>query len=216
MAHRVSKGKTSRRTASKSTEGEHQGQTAARGGDAPAGLERARTGRAFHRPTAAVRKRLTKAAADKGFAEPDVLLRWSEAVGAHLADLCQPVKVSYGGSLGATLLVRVDSGRAPEVMHREPQIVERINQFYGYKAISRLRLTQATGLPGQPGFAEGGAAFDHGGAPQKPSQPRSEALARAAAMTGDVQNPALREALTRLGGWVLSNSPNTRSQETLK
>ncbi|MEM0922846.1 MAG: DUF721 domain-containing protein, partial [Pseudomonadota bacterium] len=158
-------------------------------------------------------------ASQMGFAEPDVLLRWEEALGPHLSALCQPIKVSYGGAIGATLLVRVDSGHAPEVAHREPQILERINQFYGYKAISRLRLTQATGLAGQPGFAEHGAAFE-GPAAQpkpiapKPDTPKPEALEKARALTQDIKNPELRAALTRLGGWVLSNSsPHSKSPD---
>ena len=167
---------------------------------------RPRRGRAFHRPTGTIRKRLTKAASEKGFAEPDVLLRWAEAVGPHLSDLCEPVKVTYGGSIGATLLVRVTSGRAPEVMHQEPQIIERINRFYGYKAISRLRLTQATG---QRGFAEHGPAFQGPAAKPALREPAPEALRKAERLTKDLKNPDLRAALTRMGGWVLSNTPDT-------
>lgn len=191
-----------------------------------AGATSKRKGRMFHRPTNAVRSHLRKAAAAKGFAEPDVLLRWEEAVGPHLAGLCQPMKVSYGSSIGATLTVRVDGGHAPEIKHQEPQIVERINRFYGYRAISRLKLTQATGLKGplsprrgvtpdpsgQPGFAEPLAVFTGKPNPKstrRPSEqvPDAAAAAKAAALTEEIQNPDLRAALERMSTWVLSNEP---------
>ena len=58
------------------------------------------------------------------------------------------------GRLGATLVVRVEGARATEVEHLGPRIIERVNQFYGYRAIDRLKVTQVTGSGGGPaGFA---------------------------------------------------------------
>ena len=75
-----------------------------------------------------------------------MLLRWAEIVGEGLKDLCAPVKVTYprDQGLAATLVVRTTGARAPEVAHLEPRIVERVNQFYGYRAIGRIKLTQTT------------------------------------------------------------------------
>ncbi|MEM9045935.1 MAG: DUF721 domain-containing protein [Pseudomonadota bacterium] len=161
--------------------------------------ERPRTGKPFHRPSKAAHGRLRAIAQNKGFAELDVLLRWAEAVGPQLAGICQPVKVSYSGAIGATLLVRTDSGHAPRVEHSKLHIIDRINSFYGYRAISRIAITQATGLRG---FAEGQAAFDP--APNVAATPSSGAVARAADLTKEIKDPDLRAAVTRMGAWVLS------------
>ncbi|MEM7508452.1 MAG: DciA family protein [Pseudomonadota bacterium] len=174
-----------------------------------------RRGRGFHRASATAKARLGAAAAKKGFAEPDVLLRWAEAVGTHLAGLCQPVKVSYGGAIGATLTVKVDGGHAPEVAHQAPKIIERINSFYGYRAISRLKLTQATGMAGRAhGFAEDAARFE--GPPpsrrgaQFAREPDPAAVRKAKNLTSEIRDPDLRDALSRMSAWVLSKPTSDR------
>ena len=163
----------------------------------------ARRGRGFHSAAATARKRLGEAAAGHGFAEPEVLLRWPEVVGERLSGLCEPVKVSYsrGQGLGATLVVRSIGARATEVEHLGPQIVERINTFYGYRAITRIKVVQTMAAPA--GFAESAPRF--AGQPDAaPTTPAPGAEARAAEMTGDIQNEGLRTALTRIGAHVLS------------
>lgn len=171
---------------------------------------RPRRGRGFRRASEPLREPLRDAAARYGFAEAEVLTRWPEIVGEALSGLCQPVKVSYGRSrgLGATLIVQADGARGPEVEMSAPRIVERVNAYYGYRAISRLKVTQATGLAGQAvGFAEERAAFR---GPAASRQPTPQALERAAEMAGAVENPGLRAALTQLGAYVLSRNPAAR------
>lgn len=164
----------------------------------------ARRGRGFRSAAETARKRLGEAAAGHGFAEPEVLLRWPEVVGERLSGLCTPVKVSYSRAnrLGATLVVRVEGARAPEVEHLGPRIIERVNQFYGYRAIDRLKVTQTTaGASG--GFAEEPARY--AGRPNAaPAEPGPAAEARAAELTRGIENEALRAALTRMGAHVLA------------
>ncbi|MEL6217661.1 MAG: DUF721 domain-containing protein [Pseudomonadota bacterium] len=162
---------------------------------------RASRGRgAFRQAGADLKATLTETAGKRGFAEPDILLRWTEIVGAALAPHCRPVKVSYGRSqtLGATLVVEVTGARAPEIELSAPRILERINSHYGYRAISRLKVTQTQAQPA--GFAEAAAAFDH-----KPhgETPSAEATRAAAELTENIRDPALRAVLTRLGGHIL-------------
>lgn len=185
-------------------------ETRANGKSAPPSRRR---GRGFQRPAATAKARLGAVAAKKGFAEPDVLLRWAEAVGPHLASLCQPVKVSYGGAIGATLLVKVDGGHAPEVEHQAPRIIERINSFYGYRAISRLKLTQATGLSGRAtGFAEDAARFDGPPPSRRGAAPDPGAVQKAKALTSDIRDPDLRAALSQMSAWILSKpTPDRRT-----
>jgi hypothetical protein len=155
-----------------------------------------RRGRGFRSPAETARRRLGEAAAGHGFAEPEVLLRWSEVVGEQLSALCAPVKVNYSQNhgLGATLVVRTEGARAPEVEHLGPRIIERVNQFYGYRAIARLKVTQEepARFAGRPNTA--------------PAEPGANETARAADLTRGIQNDALRTALTRMGAHVLANA----------
>jgi len=178
------------------------GKTAA---EAAAKAAERRHGRGFHSPSVTARRRLGEVAAGHGFAEPQVLLRWAEVVGAHLAGLCEPVKVTYprGQGLGAALVVRAPGARAPEVEHLGPRIVERVNQFYGYRAITRIKVVQTTGPAPNfgSGLAEGQSPFLGTDAPNEPTP---EAAAEAAELARAVRDEGLRAALTRMGAHVLS------------
>ena len=163
-----------------------------------------RRGRGFRSAGETARRRLGEAAAGHGFAEPEVLMRWPEVVGKRLSGLCTPVKVSYSRAhrLGATLVVRVEGARATEVEHLGPRIIERVNQFYGYRAIDRLKVTQTTG-GASGGFAEAPAGYaerPHAA----PPEPSPAAEARAAELTRGIRSEALRTALTRMGAHVLA------------
>lgn len=204
------------------------------------GRELAPRRQGFRAAGAAARARVVPLAGRQGFAEAAVLLHWPEIVGAAWAGLCHPVKVTYGrgAELGATLMVRADGPAALELEHRAPQIVERINAHYGYRAIARIRITQGTGLAGeaQPGFAEAGppfatpfdAPFEAGSAGPQPARAarnplrgearppapvRPEARAEAERLAASVRNPDLRDALSRMGAFVLSRPPRPKPTE---
>lgn len=183
--------------------GEH-GDGAGAGGAGGAPHRRRGSGR-FRQAGQPVRARLAQAAARRGFAEPDVLLRWPEIVGAALAPACRPVKVIYGRApaLGATLLVEADGPRAIEIEHLAPRILERINQYYGYRAVSRLSISQAGGAA--CGFAEPGAGFAHRAVEAETEiVPAAETTNAADALVADVRDPGLRATLGRLAAYVLT------------
>jgi len=171
-------------------------------------------GRGFRSAGETARKRLGEAAAGHGFAEPEVLMRWPEVVGERLSGLCVPVRVSYSRAdrLGATLVVRVEGARATEVQHLAPRIIERVNQFYGYRAIDELKVTQTTGTAAG-GLAEAPAGYQ-GRPPAAPREPDPAAQARAAELTRGIRNEALRAALTRMGAHVLARGERPERPET--
>jgi hypothetical protein len=179
-----------------------------------------RRGSGFRRAGDETRPVLDKVAGRHGFAQADVLLRWAEIVGEALAPTCRPVRVSYRGgrdgdrdrdqTLGATLVVQSNSARAPEVEHLAPRIIERVNQFYGYRAVARIRITQTgTAMGFTPGFGEAPAAFA-----RPEACPTGDDTARAAALTEGVEDAALRGALTRLGANVLARSRTRPAEES--
>ncbi len=81
----------------------------------------------------------------RGFAQADILSNWLSIVGPNLADNSSPEKLSYSNKSNndATLRVRVAPGWAPEFQHFEPLIIDRINSFFGYRAVAKLQLIQA-------------------------------------------------------------------------
>ena len=86
------------------------------------------------------------------------------------------------------LTIHVGGASALELQHSEPQVVERINDFFGYPAVARLRLIQAPPVRPVKRAAP---------APTRPlAADELAALAAAVAIVGD---PELRGALARLG-----------------
>jgi hypothetical protein len=125
----------------------------------------------------------------RGFARADVLARWPAIVGETLAATSCPEKLSFptGSGAGATLQVRVASGFALELQHLAPLVIERINTYYGYQAVARLKLIQGP-LP------RGSAAHRR---LLRPLDPADEA--KLAHQTAGQPDAELRAALQALG-----------------
>jgi hypothetical protein len=89
-------------------------------------------------------KVLDPASRRRGLAQARVLTDWPTIVGQVLAARCQPVKLT-GASRGhgGILHLHVAGSAALELQHSEPQLLERINSYFGYPAVARLRLIRA-------------------------------------------------------------------------
>jgi hypothetical protein len=88
------------------------------------------------------------ALARRGFAAARVIADWPEIVGSALADASVPERVVRGrGADSATLVVRVRPAAALELQHWMPQIVERLNGYFGFRAVGRIRLVQGPVAP---------------------------------------------------------------------
>ncbi len=67
-------------------------------------------------------------------------LKWPQGFETTVDDASEP---SSRGRPGATLVLRVDPARALDIEYKSRQILERINSYFGYRAIAELRLLQA-------------------------------------------------------------------------
>jgi hypothetical protein len=125
----------------------------------------------------------------RGLAEAKLLTAWPTIVGPALAGRCQPIRLGKSTDRqGGVLVLHVAGTAALELQHSEPQILERINGFFGYPAVSRLRLIQAPPPGSRP----------------RPDPPvnRSMSVAEETALAEavrDIRDPGLRTALQGLG-----------------
>jgi len=90
---------------------------------------------------------VTKAAiGSRGFAEAGLITHWAEIIGADLARGCQPDQLKFpkGARSDGTLTLRCLGAMALEIQHQAPYLLERINGYFGYRAIARLKLVQGT------------------------------------------------------------------------
>jgi hypothetical protein len=106
--------------------------------------EQARRGGGLRRLPDLLGRVLDPAARRRGLAEAKLLTEWPAIVGPRLAARSQPVRLTRRpDQAGGVLSLHVGGAAALELQHSEPQVLERINGFFGYPAVSRLHLIQA-------------------------------------------------------------------------
>ncbi len=138
------------------------------------------------RATGAIRRK-------RGFFEASVFSDWTAIVGPELSNQCVPLRLVRGQEgQGGTLHVRVTGPLALELQHLEPQVLERVNSFYGFRAVAGLRLHQ-------------GPIATVEKPPRKASPaPTPEDVDTLDEQLAAVDDPELREALRKLGNSVLA------------
>jgi len=84
-----------------------------------------------------------------GFVQSSVVTRWPEIVGTAHAKHCAPESIRFppGEKSEGILQLLVAPGHAPIIQHVIPEIIERVNRFFGYNAISRVKLRQGAVQP---------------------------------------------------------------------
>jgi len=150
-----------------------------------------------------LRQSMAPALLRRGFPQAEVITHWPAIVGEELGRNCCPERLSYAPGIrnGGTLHVRAAGSFAVELQHLEPQVVERINRYFGFRAVARLALLQAP-LPAPPRtrVSPSGRCL---------SPAKKAALSRA---TAEITDPDLRHALAKLGHRIGAADPDAAGQ----
>ncbi len=79
-----------------------------------------------------------------GFVQSSVVSRWAEIVGDKYARVSAPESIRFpmGERVGGTLTLTVQGAHAPMMQHITPEIMERVNRFFGYAAVAKLVIRQ--------------------------------------------------------------------------
>lgn len=120
-----------------------------------------------------------------GFLQSAIVARWAEIVGAHYGAHSIPEGLSFptGKRSGGSLRIVVTGAFAPLLKAVEPQIIDRVNRFFGYAAVDRVVLRHGD-LPRQA-------------AVKATIMPRPM-TAETSATLRDIADPDLRDALQSL------------------
>jgi len=92
-------------------------------------------------------ERVTKTAIkNKGFTDAQVIYDWQIIVGDFLAKHTTPLKITYphNKNTDGTLHIEVISATAPIIQTLEPEIIEKIASYFGFKAIEKIRLIHSS------------------------------------------------------------------------
>ena len=125
----------------------------------------------------------------RGFIHTEIINRWNAIVGKELSDASIPQRISHPTRHGepAVLHVCVESARATEFQHMTPLVIERVNTYFGYRAIGAVRLSQDEIKKASPRASAPAAT------------PDLELPAALGDRIAETRDPALREALKALG-----------------
>ena len=128
-----------------------------------------------------------------GFTQSAVIERWPEIVGELYARHSIPESIGFprGRKEGGVLKIAVTGALAPMLRHVEPQVIERVNQLFGYAAVARLSLRHADIDP---------PAAPRAAAPPVPIS------AEAASSLREIGDPGLRASLEALARAMSASS----------
>ena len=132
--------------------------------------------------------------AKQGFASTGIITHWPDIVGPEIADHAEPMRMIWPRRVHeddpepATLVLRVEGPVALEIQHLSGVIIEKVNRFFGWRAVGRIQIRQAP------------LARRKAKAPLKGPDPG--VVARLAAGMTDIADDDLRGALARLGASV--------------
>jgi hypothetical protein len=168
---------------------------------------RSKTG-SFARAAGSFVPKLTAKVFEKyGFHSAEIMTSWARVAGADIAAISAPERLKWPRGAGhldgdrgdqtqnsaAMLVLRVDPAHALDVEYRSGEIVDRINRYFGYRAVQGLKILQ---VPLQDSPASAFVPMTRVSAPPAPA----ELVA--------VPEQGLKDALTAL--WTSVTSQRSR------
>lgn len=137
---------------------------------------------------------LTRHALDRrGFVDGAIVNEWPKLAGELIGKHSIPDRIRFSrdrSQPGTLVLILDNSALAPEVQHFEPILLERINRYFGFRAVGRIRI-------------------EHGPLPVKAAAKRPDLPPLAPERRREIENDLagvvdddLREALKSLGNNV--------------
>lgn len=79
-----------------------------------------------------------------GFVQSSVVSRWGEIVGERYARVSTPESIRFpqGERAQGVLTLTVEGAHGTMMQHIAPEIMERVNRFFGYTAIAKIQFRQ--------------------------------------------------------------------------
>lgn len=136
----------------------------------------------------------------------DLIGAWPEIVGPRLEEGCRPEKLVWPKGYGdetsepATLVIACEGAFALRLQHEVQTILSRVNDFFGYRAVSKVKIVQRAVRISRPNRKPAVAPLDAG---------HRETIRDA---TSRIESDRLRAALERLGESVIGRNAAARRE----
>jgi hypothetical protein len=146
-----------------------------------------------------------------GFVQSSVVTRWPEIVGPTHARVCAPEAIRFppGEKSEGILQLVVKPAHAPLIQQVTPEIIERVNRFFGYKAVARVKLRQGEVKP-----PHGSASADAQAKPPPSLKPIPMELGDSLRDIGDPELRTVLESLARSLSAGENIADQNRDQDT--
>lgn len=131
----------------------------------------------------------------KGIAETELLANWREIAGEELAKNSLPQKISFSADSrnnGTLTLLAANGAAALEIQHKTTLLIDKINTYFGYAAVGKIRVVQ------NDAFLHTGTAANFEDKNEKKLVTQKEQT-YISHITQDIQNPELKARLRSLG-----------------
>lgn len=129
---------------------------------------------------------------------------WDDIVGPDFAACTRPEKIKWPrrasqdeGFEPGTLTIACEGARALFLAHTQDQLIQRLNSVFGFPAIDRVKIVQKP------------VSSSKGRINKVPDLPPADRK-RLVDMVSKIDDPKLRDALTRLGSGVLGGTRGRR------
>ncbi|WP_236643806.1 DUF721 domain-containing protein [Flavisphingopyxis soli] len=130
-----------------------------------------------------------------GFVQSSIVTRWPDIVGDRYAEVTAPesLRFPHGKREGGTLHLTVSGAHAPMLQHIEPELIARVNRFFGYAAVERIRMTQGRVTPTRA-------------APNRPPPSLKPIPVEIGDSLRDIGDPELKKVLEGLASGLVNSS----------
>lgn len=129
----------------------------------------------------------------------DLIKAWPTLVSEEFAKTTRPEKIDWPRRAHeddpfepATLVVACESASALFFQHEQAPILERVNMFFGFQAIKRIRILQKPVLPETPAKKKQTKALSE------------EEKVRLQTLVENIDDPELKQILENLGAGIIS------------
>lgn len=82
----------------------------------------------------------------RGFMNPQMICDWPRITSPEFAKIMTPIKITFPSRArrDGTLHVAVQAAHAVYIPYIQQQIIERVNQYFGYSAVAKMHMKQVS------------------------------------------------------------------------
>ena len=145
----------------------------------------------------------------RGFAEADILSHWEDIVGSQLAENTRPLHIEFPREKknNGRLFLQTNSGAfALEISHREKYILNKINTYFGYEAVSAINILQNNNIEITPSNSNRQENLSK----QNISSADKDLIKN---LTNGINNQNLKEILIKLGHSVFADNQKKEKKD---